>query len=96
MEVRFGELAKIELNEARAYLELQQSGLDHRFNQDVREAVARISSMPLLYAVDTADVRKCLLHRFTYTLRYVIQDKIIYIVAVSHQHRQPDYWIDRI
>ena len=43
MQVRFGELARTELSEARTYLESQQPGLGRRFNQDVREAVARIA-----------------------------------------------------
>ena len=55
MQVRFGELTKTELSEARTYLESQQSGLGCRFNHDVREAVARIArifqSVNLYYRV---------------------------------------------
>ena len=83
MQVRFGELARTELSEARTYLESQQPGLGRRFNQDVREAVTRIARMPLLYAVEVGDARKCLLHRFPYSLRYVIREEVIYIVAIS-------------
>lgn len=51
--------------------------------------------MPLLYAIETGDVRKCPVNRFPYVLHYVLRADTVVIVAVSHQHRAPDYWIDR-
>ncbi len=33
---------------------------------------------------------------FPYTLRYAVRGDLIVVVAVSHQHRAPDYWVDRV
>ncbi|MBK6400838.1 MAG: type II toxin-antitoxin system RelE/ParE family toxin [Rhodocyclaceae bacterium] len=96
MRVLFSTIARDELNDARAWLNHQQPGLGRQLNDEVREAAMRIARMPLLHPVDIADVRKCHLSRFPYTLRYALRGDIVLILAVSHQHREPDYWIDRI
>jgi plasmid stabilization system protein ParE len=95
MQVRFAAVARDELVEERAWLNRQQPGLGARLNDEVCEATKRIARMPLMFPVDVADVRRCHLHRFPYTLRYALRNDTVLIVAVSHQHRQPDYWIDR-
>lgn len=48
MRVRFGALAKLEFKQARAWFNRQQPGLGKRFAAEVREAVGRISRMPLM------------------------------------------------
>jgi toxin ParE1/3/4 len=35
------------------------------------------------------------LSRFPYKLLYAIEADYIYLIAVAHQHRKPDYWIGR-
>lgn len=96
MRVRFAVIAAEELAAARAWLNRQQPGLGKRLDDEVRQAAQRICRMPLMYPIDVADIRKCALRRFPYTLRYAIRQDVIVIVAVSHQHRHPDYWIDRV
>jgi len=41
------------------------------------------------------DVRRCLTHRFPYGVLYSIEPSTIYILAVMHLHRDPDYWKHR-
>lgn len=36
-----------------------------------------------------------ILSRFPYKLLYAIEPDHIYIIAVAHLHRAPDYWIER-
>ena len=95
MKVRFVAIAAAELADARAWLNRQQPGLGRLLNEEVRDAARRICRMPLMYPIDIHDVRKCGLRRFPYTLRYALRGDTIVIVAISHQHRHPDYWIDR-
>lgn len=47
------------------------------------------------YPTELGDIRKCVLTQFPYNLRYAVRGDLILIVAVSHQHREPDYWVDR-
>ena len=95
MRIRFAEAANDELNEACEWFERQQSGLGLRFRRDVREAALLIAKAPLLFPVELEDVRRYVMNRFSYTLRYVLRNNEVWVVAVSHQHRRPDYWVER-
>lgn len=96
MRIRFAEIANDELADACDWYEQQQSGLGLRFKEAVRDAASRISRSPLLFPVELEDVRRYVMNRFPYTLRYVLRGDEVWVMAVSHQHRRPDYWVERV
>jgi hypothetical protein len=96
MGVHFTALAILEMNAAVDFYEFEYSGLGEKFKQDVKEAVLRISLYPEAWSVEKGTIRKCLLHTFPYKLLYSIEEKQIIIIAVAHQHRKPDYWVERM
>ena len=95
-QIRFSEIANDELIDACDWYERQQEELGLRFKSAVRDAARQISRTPLLFPVELEDVRRYVMNRFSYTLRYVVRGDEVWIVAVSHQHRRPDYWAERI
>lgn len=95
MRVIFTTIARQELEDAVRYYELQHAGLGQRFKEEVQKAAKRIAKYPQAWAIERGEVRKCLLHRFPYKLMYSLEDDHILVIAVAHQHRKPDYWIDR-
>ncbi|MFO1432119.1 MAG: type II toxin-antitoxin system RelE/ParE family toxin [Candidatus Competibacteraceae bacterium] len=95
MKIIFSKLAKQELDDATRYYEIQYRGLGKRFRKEVYIAVKRILKYPEAWSSSGGDVRKCLLHKFPYKLLYSIEADHIFIIAVAHQHRRPDYWIGR-
>ena len=95
MKVRFSELATAELDDATRFYEAQFRGLGKRFRMEVRNAAVRISEYPNAWSTEHGEVRKCLLHRFPYKLLYSIEKDHVLIIAVAHQHRKPDYRVDR-
>ncbi len=95
MKIIFSEYAKLELEDATYFYELEFEGLGQRFKEEVEKALKRISEYPKAWSMERSNVRKCLLHKFPYKLLYSIEEDHIFIIAVSHQHRKPDYWIDR-
>jgi plasmid stabilization system protein ParE len=96
MQIRFSELANNELVDACDWYERQQDGLGPRFKIAVRDATRQIARTPLLFPVELEDVRRYVMNRFPYTLRYVLRGDEVWVLAVSHQHRRPDYWVERI
>lgn len=96
MQIRFADIANDELVDACDWYEQQQTGLGLRFKDAVRDAAQRIARTPLLFPVDLEDVRRYVMNRFPYTLRYVLRGDEVWIVAVSHHHRRPDYWVERV
>lgn len=95
MRVIFTKIARQELEDAVRYYELEYSGLGRRFKDEVRQAALRIAAYPEAWSIERGDVRKCLLHKFPYKLMYSVEENHILVIAVAHQHRKPDYWIDR-
>ena len=95
MRVIFTKLASQELEDAVRYYELEYSGLGRRFKEEVRKAALRIAAYPQAWSIECGEVRKCLLHKFPYKLMYSVEGNHILVIAVAHQHRNPDYWVDR-
>ena len=95
MEVIFSELAIQELDDAARFYEMEFEGLGERFRKEVEKAVLRISEYPEAWSVERGEIRKCVLHKFPYKILYSIEGDHIFVIAVAHQHRKPDYWIER-
>ncbi len=96
MQLSFSELARHELVEAKRYYNQQQSGLGAQFQYEVEIAAKRILANPLAWQFEHSPFRRFLLDRFPYKMLYIVENNLILVIAVAHQHRQPDYWVERI
>ena len=95
MRVIFTRFARLELEDAVRYYDLEFAGLGRRFKEEVRKAVLRVAAYPRAWSKERGDVRKCLLHKFPFKLMYSLEQDHILVIAVAHQHRKPDYWVGR-
>jgi plasmid stabilization system protein ParE len=96
MELIFARIARAEMAEAKRYYELQQRGLGLAFQHEAAISAKRVLEQPLAWQVEIDPVRRFLFNRFPYKMLYVIRGERIIVLAVAHQHRNPDYWIERI
>ncbi|OGW57836.1 MAG: plasmid stabilization protein [Nitrospirae bacterium RBG_16_43_8] len=96
MKIRFLKPAQSEVDNAVAWYDSQSFGLGTQFLDDLDRAVRRIVSYPLSCPEIEPNLRRCLLSRFPYGLVYGVDAGTIIVVAVSHLHREPRYWINRI
>ena len=96
MQIAFTEPATIELDDAIEYYELQLTGLGKKFFNDLLETIELISKFPQLFIQNSDHTRKAVLKKFPYSIIYSVLNNTIYIIAVAHQHREPEYWVDRI
>jgi len=96
MKVVFDKLAQLELDDATEYYEVESPGLGVRFRDEVKRGIRRICEHPDAWAKEKFDVRRYILHKFPYKVLYSIEDNYIYIIAIAHGHRRPNYWIGRI
>ncbi|MEW6087865.1 MAG: type II toxin-antitoxin system RelE/ParE family toxin [bacterium] len=84
-----------ELINAAQFYESRQNNLGHRFLDAVDTALKTIKKNPLIWQSDKLDRRKCPVKKFPYLLIYKLNNRIVYILAVAHTSRKPDYWKSR-
>jgi len=62
---------------------------------EVREAINRAVTMPLAWMQIDEGVRRVLVHRFPFAVLYSEGDEGLFILAVMHLRREPNYWAHR-
>ncbi len=95
MNIEFLKIANVEFDEAMFFYELEQEGLGERVRGELRQAIVRVQRFPDAWPVERGAIRKCFVHTFPYKILYALEDDCLVILAIAHQHRQPDYWLDR-
>jgi len=93
MRVIFSPEARLEFEDAERYYDKQVEGLGNRFRAEVKTALSRMKAWPLSCPEERSGIRRLLLSRFPYKLLYSLENDHIYVIAVAHQHRQPDYCV---
>lgn len=96
MELVFARLAQAEMVEAKRYYERQQRGLGGEFVHEAVLSAKRIREQPFAWQVEIEPVRRFVFKRFPYKMLYAVRGARVVVLAVAHQHRDPEYWIDRI
>jgi hypothetical protein len=87
--------ATAEFAEAIAHYEGIESGLGVRFRQEVQAVTVWIENHPDLPNVRPNGYRRVNLKVFPYYVAYMIHSEIIWILAIAHSARRPEYWIER-
>ncbi len=92
---KFHPAARQELREAIAFYDGRAIGLGQQFLDEVEFAIRRIREVPTTWPKLSQTVRRCVLHRFPYSVLYRESKGGIEIVAIMHQRRHPDTWKGR-
>jgi toxin ParE1/3/4 len=88
--------ARAELDEAMGFYESRASGLGLDLEAKVERAVAIIQRNPESWPRHKGTAfRKVFVERFPFTIFYMELADSIWIVAVAHGSRRPDYWSRR-
>lgn len=84
-----------EANDAVDYYDDKRAGLGDDFRAELRAALVRIQGNPGLYGAEGEPLRVCPRHRFPYCVYYKELADRIWVAAVGHQRRRPNYWSSR-
>lgn len=95
MTVRFVEEAQQEFLDVIHYYEKAEVGLGRRFSAEPERTVQLLRSHPEIYRIRGADQRWINLKTFPFYLPFIIRVETIWVVAVAHESRRPQYWISR-
>lgn len=91
MKLLISQNAFQELKESQDYYNLQQENLGNIFKNDIQKAINSIQNFPNLYPNITETIKRCLLHRFPFSIFYSVHKDTIIILSIAHQHRKPQY-----
>jgi toxin ParE1/3/4 len=84
------------LNAVEYYRE-RSSELARDFYEELNRAIEDLlelpESSPVIHPIG---VRRKMLQRFPYNVLYTVDPDVLYIVAIAHQKRRPDYWLQRL
>jgi plasmid stabilization system protein ParE len=92
----FVDEARAEFLAALSFYKRVNKAVARRFRDLVDEHTALIEERPELFSLREGGYRRVNLPGFPYYLPYIVRGERVWIVAVAHGSRQPEYWIDRM
>jgi len=92
----FHKSASEELSNAVNYYEECEPGLGNDFLEEVYAAIKRILAYPEAWTKFSSRTRRCLVHRFPFSIIYLVKENEIIIIAIAHSHQKPNYWKQRL
>jgi plasmid stabilization system protein ParE len=84
--------AQSDIREAVAHFRGISSTLSMRFGVELETTYSFIIAHPELYPVVYKNFRRALLHRFPYSVFYIVDGSVVLIVGVVHQAREEETW----
>ncbi len=89
--------AEAEIREATAWYGSKAEGLDRKFLGAVHDALEELESYPQRFAkletlAEDAPFRRTLLKGFPYLIVYEVFENEVFVYAVAHASRRPNYW----
>ena len=91
MKLIISKKAQNEIELSEEYYNLQKENLGKEFKNDVKHLTLNILDFPNLYPTIKNDIKRCLLHKFPYSIFYAIRNNTIIILSVAHQNKKPKY-----
>ena len=88
--------ARIEFHDAIKYHKEIDNEYANSFVMEFVVAMKSVCENPFSYPMIEYGARRRLMKKFKYKIIYRVHDNTIYIQAVMHQKRKPDYWHYRI
>jgi plasmid stabilization system protein ParE len=96
MRLRFDEDARREYLDAIVFYSGSSEKIGAKFADAVEFAIAKIGSEPRRFREIEPGVRRCRVTRFPYSILYNVAEEEIFILAVKHDRRSPNYWRHRL
>ena len=70
--------------------------LSQRFFDTYLQARELILEDPDRYTIIFEEYRRVHLKKFPYKIIYAFEARTVYVIAIAHDKRHPDYWKDRV
>jgi hypothetical protein len=78
------------------YYNEAEPGLGMAFYSEVEAAIGLIENYPDLWMEIDNNIRRCLVRRFPFAILYSKEAERLFIYAIMHTKREPNYWRNRL
>jgi plasmid stabilization system protein ParE len=87
--------ASAEVSDSASWYEARTTGLGAAYLDQVQAALRCVAESPLAFGFLKTPWRIHRVHRFPYGVVYRVASDRVFVIAVMHLHRRPDYWASR-
>jgi len=91
----FHDLAIVDVSEAFRWYQKKQPGLGESFIVELDRMEVQISANPEPYPRVHGNVHRAILHKFPFSIFYVIRPEFVNVIAVMHHSRDQQHWQKR-
>jgi plasmid stabilization system protein ParE len=95
MKIRFVDEAAAEFLDVVSYYEQKQLKLGRRFKEEVQQTLLWLGENAEACRLRSNGYRRLNLRIFPYYIPYIIRGSTLWVVAIAHRRREPEYWIER-
>jgi plasmid stabilization system protein ParE len=78
------------------WYESKADGIGEDFLTELETSYQAIMEFPEIWPNYKKGFRRYFLSRFPYAIVYKKTDSVIYVVAIMHHRKKPNYWVKRI
>lgn len=94
--VQFHPLSEKELTSSIDYLNEERTGFGFRLSDEFEYMIESIRQFPESFVIVDSPVRQAVLKTFKYSILFAVRSELIYVLALAHHSRHPDYWKPRL
>ena len=95
MKIRFVDEAAAAFLDVVSYYEQKQPKLGRRFKEEVQQTLLWLGENAEACRLRSNGYRRLNLRIFPYYIPYIIRGSTLWVVAIAHRRREPEYWIER-
>lgn len=95
LHLKFHPAVAVEITRSFLWYEKQTQGLGDDFINELEAAYTAILQFPDTWPLFQHGFRRFLLTKFPFSILYKQSNETVYIVAVMHNSRRPNYWSER-
>ncbi len=96
MKIAFSAGARSDLLDTVSFYRTESPALAASFMAEIDRALAALAFQPRIGSPLGSQFRRLVLRRFPHSLIYRVEPSVLYVIAVAHQRRRPDYWRKRM
>jgi toxin ParE1/3/4 len=87
--------AEIDAMDAANWYNHKVDGLGNEFLLALEAKINSIRRNPHQFAIVYKNIRRALTERFPFGLFFIVEDEVVYVLAIIHTSRSPKIWMKR-